>query len=116
MSRDHELVEDIAHRRTAVGEGLPPTISRLDLIGRAGLAGLDTDHAAALVDDLVATDHLFAWDWSQHDGRDTDRTLLSPAEESRLRTWVRREGQRDDPHQALIGQLNSVILTLDNDD
>lgn len=37
---------------------LPPVISRLDLVGRAGLEGIDTARAAECVDDLVETDHL----------------------------------------------------------
>jgi hypothetical protein len=116
VSRDHELALDVAHNRTDVDVGLPPHITRLDLVGRVAGAGLDTTRAGEVVDDLVDTDHLFAWDWGKHDDRDSDRTLLAPVEQSRLREWARREGQRDQPHQALVGQLNTVLLTIDNDD
>jgi len=115
MSRNHRLVEDICRERTDVAEGMPPRMTRLDLVGRAHRASVPVTEAGECVDNMVATDHLFAWDWDRHEDDDRGGTHLTLVEETRLREWTKLEAERDDPNQALIGQLNSAIHNLDND-
>lgn len=106
MSSEHEVLLDIVRNRTE--EGINPYITRFDLVGRGGLAGVGMKYAPELIDHLVRTDHLLRWPSDPADERSSKEIYLTLREEDRIVCWLEHEASKDDPNADLIAHLNQV--------
>ena len=100
-SADYETALDVVRQRTQ--PDICPVISQFDLVGRLGLAGIDTTVAGDLIDNLVATDNLVRWEY------DDGRVWICLHEPDAIqRSLVHEAEQRSQPEPG-IAQLNQAL-------